>query len=381
MSNEDDTYSTMFTALKHPIRRKILRILDQTPTTYTDIQLQLGIDNGLLNYHLDNMKDLITKGEDGKYSLSEFGRAAVNVTEKVEAPTRSRGGGLSANQQIGVFLILSIAIASLSGLGILLYSDNVSQNRVLTDRTTQLNAASQQLRALIPLGELANVSEPATPATAGTQIVRGFPMSYSYLEEGGISTAGNSSTHSGLYNPIDGTLRLGVTGTVNYASSAIVFYNPTDGAIAHVELAVNPVNVKLLELTIQSGDAWRNESCVRVGTRGGWFNVSDPSDPVLKEPVWMSPILWDMKTSGNGVYESPALPRGWYTFSLLGPVTVLDPNSLKFTIIDRNPSFADAPIFTVNNSTSDLHSFTVLADFTLRIGGKATFFAESTDHL
>ena len=85
MSQEDDTYSTMFTALKHPIRRKILRILNQTPTTYTDIQTQLGIDNGLLNYHLDSMKDLIKKKEDGKYTLNEFGRAG--------APTPPEGGG------------------------------------------------------------------------------------------------------------------------------------------------------------------------------------------------------------------------------------------------------------------------------------------------
>ncbi len=89
MSQEDDTYSTMFTTLKHPIRRKILNILNQTPTTYTDIQTQLGIDNGLLNYHLDNMRDLITKNEEELYTLSEFGKATLNLVRGVEEPASS----------------------------------------------------------------------------------------------------------------------------------------------------------------------------------------------------------------------------------------------------------------------------------------------------
>jgi DNA-binding transcriptional ArsR family regulator len=136
MSQEDDTYSSMFTALKHPIRRKILRILNQTPTTYTDIQTQLGIDNGLLNYHLDNMRDLISKGEDGEYSLSEFGRAAIRVTEKVEGPVERSHNWLSANQRIGVILILIVAIASLSGLSIFLYS---KETMILNQNTMLLN--------------------------------------------------------------------------------------------------------------------------------------------------------------------------------------------------------------------------------------------------
>jgi len=60
LSLEDDTYQSMFTALKHPIRRRILRMLTQSQYTYTEMLNQLNIDNGLLNYHLDNMKELIT---------------------------------------------------------------------------------------------------------------------------------------------------------------------------------------------------------------------------------------------------------------------------------------------------------------------------------
>ncbi|MGD0805234.1 MAG: winged helix-turn-helix domain-containing protein [Candidatus Bathyarchaeia archaeon] len=140
--SEDDTYSTIFTALKHPIRRKILRILNQQPTTYTEILNQLNIENGLLNYHLDNMKDLITKGEDGKYSLSDFGGAAISVTEKVEGPVKSRSNLLSANQMIRIILILIVAIASLSVLGFLLYNKNtmlLNQNTMLLNQIETAN--------------------------------------------------------------------------------------------------------------------------------------------------------------------------------------------------------------------------------------------------
>lgn len=46
---EEDTYTAIFSALKHPIRRKILRMLEMAPATYTEIMNALGIETGLLN--------------------------------------------------------------------------------------------------------------------------------------------------------------------------------------------------------------------------------------------------------------------------------------------------------------------------------------------
>jgi DNA-binding transcriptional ArsR family regulator len=53
MAIEEDTYNTIFKAMQHPIRRRILRSLSEAPETYTEMQRDLNIDNGLLNYHLD----------------------------------------------------------------------------------------------------------------------------------------------------------------------------------------------------------------------------------------------------------------------------------------------------------------------------------------
>jgi len=82
MGSEEDTYNVIFHALKHPIRRRILRRLDAQSTTFTGMLNELGIDNGLLNYHLNNLNELITKGPDEKYRLSEFGAATLSLTKE-----------------------------------------------------------------------------------------------------------------------------------------------------------------------------------------------------------------------------------------------------------------------------------------------------------
>ena len=89
MEIEEDTYSSIFQALKHPIRRRILRMLKEQPLPYTEILNELGIDNGLLNYHLENLRELLSKGEDEKYVLSEFGEVGLSVIDGIEIPKGS----------------------------------------------------------------------------------------------------------------------------------------------------------------------------------------------------------------------------------------------------------------------------------------------------
>jgi len=90
MSLEDDVYNDIFTALKHPIRRKILKSLENNPHTYTELLNELELETGLLNYHLENLKTLIRKDEGGKYAISIFGRAALSARYQ-QAPERIYG--------------------------------------------------------------------------------------------------------------------------------------------------------------------------------------------------------------------------------------------------------------------------------------------------
>ena len=65
--SEDEIYSTMFSSLKHPVRRKILRMLSQKPMSFSQILEELDVSSSHLTYHLESLGELLFKMEDGKY--------------------------------------------------------------------------------------------------------------------------------------------------------------------------------------------------------------------------------------------------------------------------------------------------------------------------
>jgi DNA-binding transcriptional ArsR family regulator len=81
---EEEIYSTMFTSLKHPARRKILRLLAAKPMTFMEIVDTMNVSTSHLTYHLESLGELITKSEDGMYRLSSFGEATVGAMKTVE---------------------------------------------------------------------------------------------------------------------------------------------------------------------------------------------------------------------------------------------------------------------------------------------------------
>lgn len=95
MSFEEDTYSRIFAALKHPVRRRILAILSEGSLTYTELLNRLNVETGFLNYHLENLSELISKDGEGRYRLSEFGAAAQSLTARVEAPVKRRSSSVN----------------------------------------------------------------------------------------------------------------------------------------------------------------------------------------------------------------------------------------------------------------------------------------------
>jgi len=81
---EEETYSTIFTALKHPTRRKILRLLSEGPKSFTEMQSLSNVNSPYLTYHLESLDDLISKTENGRYHLSNMGEGAIALMERVE---------------------------------------------------------------------------------------------------------------------------------------------------------------------------------------------------------------------------------------------------------------------------------------------------------
>jgi len=83
---EEETYSTVFASLRHPIRRKILRTLSEGPQSFSDLQRTIGIESSHLTYHLEGLTSLLAKTENGEYTLSSLGRIAVSTMKQVEEP-------------------------------------------------------------------------------------------------------------------------------------------------------------------------------------------------------------------------------------------------------------------------------------------------------
>jgi DNA-binding transcriptional ArsR family regulator len=83
---ETNDYDLIFAALKNPIRRQILLLLEQkNEASFTDIQNAVGInDTGLLSYHLKELNLLIEQSARGKYHLSEIGQTSMVLFRKVE---------------------------------------------------------------------------------------------------------------------------------------------------------------------------------------------------------------------------------------------------------------------------------------------------------
>jgi DNA-binding transcriptional ArsR family regulator len=81
---EEETYSVIFRALKHPVRRRIMKNLSHRPMSFMDLARELAVDGGHLTYHLESLGHLVSKDEEGRYSLSVFGTAALHLFSEVE---------------------------------------------------------------------------------------------------------------------------------------------------------------------------------------------------------------------------------------------------------------------------------------------------------
>jgi DNA-binding transcriptional ArsR family regulator len=59
----EETYSAMFSSLRHPARRKILKMLSEKSMTFSQMLEELEIPGSHLTYHLENLGDLVVKME------------------------------------------------------------------------------------------------------------------------------------------------------------------------------------------------------------------------------------------------------------------------------------------------------------------------------
>jgi DNA-binding transcriptional ArsR family regulator len=117
--SEEETYSAMFSSLRHPARRKILRMLSEKSMTFSEMLDQLGIPSSHLTYHLENLGELVAKKEDGTYKLSSFGEAAVVMMKGAEEVPAVQKKGFSSlplrwKSLLAIFIICIVILASVS---------------------------------------------------------------------------------------------------------------------------------------------------------------------------------------------------------------------------------------------------------------------------
>ncbi len=80
-----ETCDLISKSLSHPIRRKMLRLLNQKGRmAFSELRDLLGIDSSHLSYHIGQMGELLKKAEDGSYELSSLGVVAVSLMRDVE---------------------------------------------------------------------------------------------------------------------------------------------------------------------------------------------------------------------------------------------------------------------------------------------------------
>ncbi len=117
----EETYSAMFSSLRHPARRKILKMLSEKEMSFSQMLDELEIPGSHLTYHLENLGEFLIKMDDGKYKLSSIGDACCAVmkgAEEVPNKHKEKFSGLTLKWKtiIVVFAIGIILLAATSGV-------------------------------------------------------------------------------------------------------------------------------------------------------------------------------------------------------------------------------------------------------------------------
>ena len=118
-------------------------MLAEKPKNFSRILDEMGISSSHLTYHLENLGELVTKMDDGKYRLSTFEKAAVLTMKGVEeAPDIKPKHALLASMKWRTFFaVLMIGIIVLAGVS---YMQYMSLNK-LSSEQEQLVSKFEQL--------------------------------------------------------------------------------------------------------------------------------------------------------------------------------------------------------------------------------------------
>ena len=148
--SEEETYSVMFSSLRHPARRKILRMLSERAMTFSQMLEELAIPSSHLTYHLENLGDLVVKDTDGKYKLSSFGKASVSMMKGAEEVPNIHTKRFTAlplrwKSLYGVFIIGILLLSTFAFVQHSSFNQLSSDHDLLKADFDKIQAQNQQL--------------------------------------------------------------------------------------------------------------------------------------------------------------------------------------------------------------------------------------------
>jgi DNA-binding transcriptional ArsR family regulator len=131
--SSSDPLSTVYQALKHDLRREILSLLEGGPTSYTGLLRALGVESGLLAYHLRSMGALVEKDGNGRYIISDLGWEALSLMERGPPPRQVWSRAIPGRVVKFVFVFLMVA-SVLSNAYLVASLREINQSRAYTTR-------------------------------------------------------------------------------------------------------------------------------------------------------------------------------------------------------------------------------------------------------
>jgi len=187
---EEETYSLVFTSLKHPIRRRMLRMLANKPLAFSEILETLTIDSGHLSYHLESLGDLIMHNQNGKYQLSSIGVAAVRLMSGVEeqSPITPQNKFKPSQVVAKIFPIILAATLIIASLCLVTYATPVSTIGLSQDHihpTPLLIGAAETLEFNVTITEKA-LWLLGTPPLITPSVIHMFEVNGTYAYTFGV---------------------------------------------------------------------------------------------------------------------------------------------------------------------------------------------------
>jgi DNA-binding transcriptional ArsR family regulator len=76
-------------AISHEIRRQVLRILAQSPQTFTDLLTYFDISSSKLTYHLKQIQGFIAKDANQLYTITPLGIKALEILSSIQTSVSS----------------------------------------------------------------------------------------------------------------------------------------------------------------------------------------------------------------------------------------------------------------------------------------------------